>query len=131
MSEVQFCLINLGVKDVVIEGETSASFDSRMKANCPEEYDQAKMESRPTEKQIKLCEDLIDCGASFHLRIPHLDNMFTADKFIKENYHLLKSPREGSVRATERTRAKFNSNSNCNSDFYKGNVPSDFGVWNS
>ncbi|AUR83060.1 hypothetical protein NVP1031O_078 [Vibrio phage 1.031.O._10N.261.46.F8] len=41
-----------------------------------------------TAAQIKYCNDLIDAGAGFELKMPHEDSIEAADAFIKKWKHL-------------------------------------------
>lgn len=109
-----------------IENESTRDFNRRMELNCPDEYIKAKSDIAPTDAQIKLCNDLVDCGASFHLKEPHLLSMNSADIFIKENYHLLRDPTPDSVRGQR----LMNPFLGANKGFYSRNVPSDFNILN-
>ncbi|CAL9984494.1 hypothetical protein VPHD480_0264 [Vibrio phage D480] len=44
---------------------------------------------KATDKQIYLCNLLIDNGAPFELKHPHENSVEAADAFIKENRHYL------------------------------------------
>ena len=69
--------------------------------------------NKATAKQIQFCNDLIDAGASFDLKMPHEDSFEAADAFIKKNYHF--------GRKTERYFAKCQENSVIRPEDY--NIP--------
>ena len=125
----------LGANIIEIVGESVREFDSRMNSDYPEIYIEAKKAIMPTERQVKLCDDLVNCGASFELKEPHKDSMYAADCFIKENYALLGNPLVDSVRYVEQKRTDrvveiTGLPPRANADFYKRNAPSDYGVPN-
>ena len=96
----------MGANVQEIKDENSKEFDRRMLLNCAEIYLEAKKKVPATDGQIKLCDDLVDCGASFDLKETHKDSIFNADMFIKSNYNLLKNPTEDSVRMKEKNASK-------------------------
>ncbi|AFN37437.1 hypothetical protein OLCHANIL_00121 [Vibrio phage V05] len=72
---------------------------------------------KATQKQIELCNLLIDNGAPFELKHPHEDSIEAADQFIKANRHYLQ---RGIVK---------------HENYYhkaveNGLMPEDIGVWN-
>jgi hypothetical protein len=133
-------LQKLGVDVKEIYGESGFAFHNRMTSQCNNEYLIAKQNTAPSEKQIKLMYDLVDCGAPFELNEPQNDSIANADAFIKKHYHLLKNPTSTSVRATtKKTRTKRFAGmsgrlggigSERHEDFYRRNTPSDFNIPN-
>lgn len=128
-------MYELGANVVVVADETSRGFDARMMRDHREVYIEAKKGVKPTIGQIKLCDDLVDCGASFDLKEHHKDSMYEADLFIKENYHLLKKPLVGSVRAhsvnkMRRAQEITGLPLRASDDFIINTPPSDYGVPN-
>lgn len=125
----------LGANVIEIVGESVREFDARMNRDYPEIYIEAKKAIAPTERQVKLCDDLVDCGASFELKEPHKDSMYAADCFIKDNYALLRNPLVDSVRYNEQKRTDrvveiTGLPPRADAEFYKRNEPSDYGVPN-
>jgi len=92
----------LGANVEEIQNESSRDFDARMNMHCKDEYEEAKCYVKPSDNQIKLCDDLVDCGASFFRKEPHKESMSAANIFIKANYHLLRNPKPDSIRANPR-----------------------------
>ena len=128
-------MTQLGANVTVVVDETSRGFDARMMRDHQEVYIEAKKRVSPTVSQIKLCDDLVDCGAGFDLKESHKDSMYSADMFIKENYSLLKNPKVGSVRAETAKKMRRAQELTglplyADNDFIMNTPPSDYGVPN-
>lgn len=123
----------LGANVTALPNESTKDFHYRMTNQYNDFYTKAKMITPASINQIKLCDELIDCGAPFpDLKETHISSMANADQFIKLYYHLLRNPTSSSVRVNNKnkTKHKFESLNNPNHFVYQNSSPSDYNIPN-